>query len=1537
MRLSDGVCQRVKTAQQELNRSGIVAKITDLCDAWGDVVGLPSIPFEDFKSLVAPPIEQAANVASFAGDGVVQSIVPEWAKKIFAMIRVASHSRSLNLPARFHTATGISGGKMTYDEFGLFLSEFQPELTSSEIRGLCHLVDSQRQSRISLEDFQWHLAGVDTPGTLRRSKSDTNDITCLRKFQRIAILTVPNCRSLFCKFSRNGKTLTWDEFFALLRFVDESITRQAMNTLWNMSGKNENNELSMVSFRLMVQEDHVLIFRNPDVYTAAIWPWIDRIPLYKETSDYISWCVEEQVQRKKAMKCAPIFRQDLACSALPLSTMRMEATDIKVKFDIICQGISDATDGTFHATGIKKSERAQIKSMIKYGGDKSHLCDLVRGTICYQNVDSLYQALRYIVTCEELQLESTFIISFEDRVQHPMLGGYRDCQLMFRIDDHTCELQLHLQDVFDAKSHLEGGHFVYEVTRKRNEGILLAAMLNVTDAASRLIDAKGCVNAVRDKNKLSAVHFAALYGEMDMLKLLVENGGSVSVADEFGLLPLYRAVLRSHWEASQYLLRCMLAESRKWSSSLLHQCVRLERSNVGNGIRSLIFFLAEFCPADQLDLLIVLIDFLASCRKRTKVFSVLSPKSVWGGSGANSTGHIMCPLSLDMFLHYDSGGRTLLHMLAGRQEAPGTALRTFVDACRNFHVPIATRALSIDYYGRSAWRIAQTRGQGRKSTRLSSAIYNSENGVGQGGKEEMMDEFDNIENEQREVDILQTTLRDLIEAEMARRDLSFAHYLVEREMERLSEGSLSQDGMRRIVEVMSKAMDWLSPSKCSSKEQLRELHHNLESTVDKVKKSAVLGRRLKMFGKPEAGNMHEDDDIGDKVGWSRERLMACGFSQQEADFILTEIFDEGQTAKEQWRCIKRDAAVISPDGINQLRAAFRKKVDDDVSLLCQLVSLNHGDESGHLTKEAFFQLAPDAVEEDWLSLPKLTDGRVNLHLVEQTTNSLSRLEKAIASREGSIMDERLASFINTLRFVLDTHTECVDVFRVLDARHERLLYPVDIAELFNATSFGLADICLLWEKCGFRNFAPVTYDQFKSAFIDPVFAPVLPQTRNEVTRSFLNIGIQSSRHLVQFFTKSAEQSSINISYDRFFRVVADAISGNVHHRGSVALDVLALWPPRVSLGDSINAEALLSSVWSMDDASANVYVNTKGVEFADKETRRKTVSPAMEHAAWCIQRHLRNRMLRRWEQQRKQESSETMDGSLVTADEPPSRDLKSKRVLKKETAPKLENEEMLFSGGTKGKVASAGPQWNAARFTAPVLQEDTYPEDKRVDPLGREQLSRNGRISASDLQTGLRATAAPYDVPVPDHTKFESPPSYLLQHGYGVQAPSPGRDHPAPTGSFFGVPPSPAENYQSSLPALTYGTAAPSMAGATHPLTYAAQPPPITPPNAYARSRPPLISTSMTPSFSQLLPCNEQKMLESTVESPMSYVELQLLNAFRRYDEVDSGLLDLHEFCDALESVGIPMEECHVLCEEMKLYAEDGTSVMYSQYLATLE
>ena len=239
-----------------------------------------------------------------------------------------------------------------------------------------------------------------------------------------------------------------------------------------------------------------------------------RIEQYKEKS------IELQDEVKRRLGQTVPWRHDVIVHHLGLNGLiAVGKGSIKPIFESVVEQIASKFGAVAMLPGVKGPKRAGIKVRTRYGGDASHLSDIVRATLKFKMgpdvLDKMYGAVEDMLFMSELHGARCSVTLFTDRYQHPFAGGYRDLLMLFKINGYACELQLNIDEILVIK---EGsGHKQYEFIRKVNDDLLDAAMRSDTLSAKMALGGKADPNAPRDMYGLTPLHYAANHDNAEMV------------------------------------------------------------------------------------------------------------------------------------------------------------------------------------------------------------------------------------------------------------------------------------------------------------------------------------------------------------------------------------------------------------------------------------------------------------------------------------------------------------------------------------------------------------------------------------------------------------------------------------------------------------------------------------------------------------------------------------------------------------------------------------------------------------------------------------------------------------------------------------------------------------------------------------------------------------------------------------------------------------------------------------------------------------
>jgi hypothetical protein len=256
------------------------------------------------------------------------------------------------------------------------------------------------------------------------------------------------------------------------------------------------------------------------------------IEMHKERSVRLA----EEVKRRLGKKDP--WRHDVIVHHLGLEGLiDVGKNKIKPQFDALVNKVADKFRATAVIPDVKGKERSEVKVNVKYGGDASQLSDILQATLRFKMhrgvLKEMYDAVEHLVYMHELGGMRATVTFFEDRYQKRFRGGYKDLLCLIKINGYTCELQLNIDEILDIKESL--GHKQYELSRKVNDELIYAAMKGNLAGLEKALKEKADPNANRDMYGLTAIHYAAHHGNIDMIKALIVHKADVFPQDPSSL------------------------------------------------------------------------------------------------------------------------------------------------------------------------------------------------------------------------------------------------------------------------------------------------------------------------------------------------------------------------------------------------------------------------------------------------------------------------------------------------------------------------------------------------------------------------------------------------------------------------------------------------------------------------------------------------------------------------------------------------------------------------------------------------------------------------------------------------------------------------------------------------------------------------------------------------------------------------------------------------------------------------------------------
>jgi len=120
---------------------------------------------------------------------------------------------------------------------------------------------------------------------------------------------------------------------------------------------------------------------------------------------------------------------------------------------------------TFAVGPTKKASEALMKCTKKYGGDPLLVTDYCRVAMFAKDIATLLAVMEILLTKYKDKVRRIKLSNL--RADHaPLAGGYRDCKINIDVDGHICEIQLHLEQMWNIK---EGKGYAHYKACKAND------------------------------------------------------------------------------------------------------------------------------------------------------------------------------------------------------------------------------------------------------------------------------------------------------------------------------------------------------------------------------------------------------------------------------------------------------------------------------------------------------------------------------------------------------------------------------------------------------------------------------------------------------------------------------------------------------------------------------------------------------------------------------------------------------------------------------------------------------------------------------------------------------------------------------------------------------------------------------------------------------------------------------------------------------------------------------------------------------------
>jgi len=136
-----------------------------------------------------------------------------------------------------------------------------------------------------------------------------------------------------------------------------------------------------------------------------------------------------------------------------------EAKEIQPELIEICEDIARKLNIYTIAVGpVKTASSALIKSEKKYAGNPLFITDFCRVSLFVPDIATLL-ALIEIALSKYAYIVKRIKLSNLKRDHSSIIGGYRDCKINIDIDGHICEIQVHLERLWNIKEESGYNHY----------------------------------------------------------------------------------------------------------------------------------------------------------------------------------------------------------------------------------------------------------------------------------------------------------------------------------------------------------------------------------------------------------------------------------------------------------------------------------------------------------------------------------------------------------------------------------------------------------------------------------------------------------------------------------------------------------------------------------------------------------------------------------------------------------------------------------------------------------------------------------------------------------------------------------------------------------------------------------------------------------------------------------------------------------------------------------------------------------------------
>jgi hypothetical protein len=107
---------------------------------------------------------------------------------------------------------------------------------------------------------------------------------------------------------------------------------------------------------------------------------------------------------------------------------------------------------------VKTASAALIKSEKKYAGNPLLVTDFCRVSLFVPDIATLLALIEIVLSKYSSIIKRIKLSSLKSK-HLPLVGGYRDCKINVDIDGHICEIQVHLEPMWNIKEESGYSHY----------------------------------------------------------------------------------------------------------------------------------------------------------------------------------------------------------------------------------------------------------------------------------------------------------------------------------------------------------------------------------------------------------------------------------------------------------------------------------------------------------------------------------------------------------------------------------------------------------------------------------------------------------------------------------------------------------------------------------------------------------------------------------------------------------------------------------------------------------------------------------------------------------------------------------------------------------------------------------------------------------------------------------------------------------------------------------------------------------------------